>query len=36
MDKDVLVNGNELTHIIELSCDDDEVKRRAAGLLITP
>ena len=36
IDKDILSGGNELTHIIELYCEDDEVKKRAAGLLITP
>jgi len=36
IDKDVLSGRNELTHIIELHCEEDEVKRRAAGLLITP
>ena len=36
IDKDILSGSNELTHIIELYCEDDEVKKRADGLLITP
>ena len=28
--------GTELTHIVELQADDDEVKKRARNLLITP
>ena len=31
-----ILEGNELTHIIELACDDDEVKRRASGLMCNP
>jgi len=33
---DILVEHNELTHIIELSAEDEEVKRRASTLLIKP
>ena len=36
LDKEILVEGNELTHIIELLSDDDEVKRRARSLMIVP
>ena len=36
MDKEICTERNELTHIIELACDDDEVKRRAQSILITP
>ena len=36
IDKEILVDHNELTHIIELQADDFEVKKRAAGLMITP
>lgn len=36
LDKGVLVGSNELTHIIELLSEKDEVERRAAGLLVTP
>ena len=33
IERETLAGANELTHIIELTCDDDEVRRRAAGLL---
>lgn len=33
IERETLTGANELTHIIELTCDDDEVRRRAAGLL---
>jgi len=36
IDKEILTNRNELTHIVELIVDDDEVKRRSKGLMITP
>ena len=36
LDKDICTERNELTHIIELAADDDEVKRRAQSILITP
>ncbi len=36
IEKEILVESNELTHIIELACDDDEVKRRASSLLCNP
>ena len=36
IESEILVGENQLTHIIELLCDDEEVKRRAEGLLITP
>lgn len=36
IDKDILSGSNELTHIIELYCEDDEVRKRAKDLLITP
>lgn len=36
IDKDILSGPNELTHIIELYCEDDEVRKRAKDLMITP
>lgn len=36
MEKDILSDHNELTHIIELMADDDEVKRRSRNILTTP
>jgi len=36
LDKDICTESNELTHIIELSSDDDEVKRRAKTIRVTP
>ena len=36
MEKDILNEFTELTHIIELACDDDEVKRRADTILANP
>jgi len=36
INNEITVGDKELTHVIELQADDDEVKRRAAGLLITP
>ena len=36
IDGEILVEQNELTHIIELSAEDEEVKRRASTLLIKP
>ena len=33
---EILVDSNELTHIIELGADDEEVKRRASSLMIKP
>ena len=36
IEKDILSGKNEITHIIELVADDEEVKERARGILITP
>lgn len=36
VDKEILVNENEPTHIIELLAEDDEVRRRAKGILVHP
>ena len=36
IERETLSGANELTHIIELTCDDDEVRRRAASLLQHP
>ena len=36
IDKDILVESNELTHIVELLADDDEVRKRAGSLLVVP
>ena len=36
MEKDILTPQNELTHIVELLADDEEVKRRSRNILITP
>ena len=36
MENEIITDGNELTHIIELMADDDEVKLRSRNILITP
>ena len=36
MENEIITDGNELTHIIELLADDDEVKLRSRNILITP
>ena len=36
LEKEILVEHNEVTHIIELLAEDEEVKRRARKILITP
>ena len=35
-ERGILSEQNQLTHIIELAADDDEVKRRSRGILATP
>ena len=36
IEKDILSPQNELTHIVELLADDEEVKRRSRNILVTP
>ena len=36
MENEILTEGNELTHIIELIAEDEEVKLRSRNILITP
>ena len=36
MERGILSENNEITHVVELLADDDEVKRRSRGILTTP